>query len=170
MGSLQYYLPFLCLLFFVEDLRHRAVHWSLFAQAFLCFGVMGLLTLGRRTLLSELPINLAFIALQFLGVLLYCSLKERRWVQPFKHHMGAGDLLFMLACAPLFPRHVFVLFMLSGIVFSLAGYGILRVLMPRQPATVPTAGFLALYLGTWFIMGIGGALDIKALNHWLAHA
>lgn len=170
MGNFQYYLPVLCLLFFVEDLRHRAVHWSLFAQAFLCFGVAGLLTLGRRTLLTELPVNLAFITLQFLGLFLYCSLRERRWVNPFRRHMGAGDLLFMLACAPLFPRHVFVLFMLSGIAFSLVGYGLLRTLLPKQPSTVPTAGLLALYLGTWLTMGISGALDTKALNQWLANA
>jgi hypothetical protein len=170
MGSFEYFLPVLCLLFFVEDVRHRAIHWSLFAGAFMCFGVAGLLIQGRRTLLAELPINLAFVGLQLLGLLLYCSFRERRWVNPFIRHMGAGDPLFLLACAPLFPRHVFVLFTLSGIAFALLGYGLLRLFLPKQPATVPTAGLMALYLGVWFAMKFGGALDIKVLNQWLANA
>jgi hypothetical protein len=170
MAMLQFYLVFLCALLFWEDLRHRAVHWSLLAQAFLCFGVLGLLTQGRRAFLAEVPVNLGFVLLQYVGVTLYCSLRARRWTNPFHAHTGAGDLLFLLASALLFPRHVFVFFVISGIVFALAGYGVLRLVMPKQPATVPAAGLMALYLGTWFALGLSGALDTTALNQWLAHA
>lgn len=166
---LQLYLPVLCLLFLVEDLRHRAVHWSLFAQAFLCFGVFGLFTLGRRHLLAELPVNLTFLALLMTGVVLYCRLRAGRWVNPLHGHMGAGDVLFLLACTPLFPRHAFAIFVVSGSLFALLAYGVLRVLMPRQPATVPSAGLMALYLGTWLVLERTGVVSMRAVDQWLAH-
>ncbi len=170
MGSIQYYLLFLCALLFVEDMRHRAIHWSLLAQAFLCFGALGYCTMGQRTFWREVPLNLAFVGLQYIGVTLYCSLRARMWTNPFARHTGAGDALFLLAASLLFPRHVFALFVISGIVFALLGYAVLRLLMPKQPATVPAAGLMALYLGTWFAMCLGGMLDTKALNLWLANA
>lgn len=167
---LQLHMILVCGILFWEDLRHRAVHWSLLAQAFLGLGVFGLFTNGHHVFWTDLPVNILFVLLQFIGITLYVSLRERRWVNPFKDRVGPGDLLFMLACAFAFPRHAFVLFILSGIFFSLLGYGVLRLLKPAQPASVPTAGLLALYLATWLGMHLGGVLDLRTLNSWLAHA
>src|SRR5262249_43048921 len=159
---LQVYIVLLCGFIFYEDMRYRAVHWSFLAQCFLCLGMFGLLTEGRRAFLSDMPVNLAFVALQVVGVVAWCSVRARQWVNPMRGHMGLGDVLFLLACALAFPRHVFVLFVLSGIVFALFGYGVIRLLMPRQQATVPTAGLLAVYLGSWMAMRVSGVIDLKA--------
>ncbi len=167
---LQLHMMLVCGILFWEDLRYRAVHWSMLAQAFLCLGVFGILTNGQRCFWADVPVNLLFVALQFAGITAYVSLRERRWINPFKERVGPGDLLFMLACALAFPRFAFVLFIISGILFSLAAYGVLRLLRPSQPSTVPTAGLLALYLATWLSFHLTGTLDLRTLNTWLANA
>lgn len=167
---LQLHMILVCGILFWEDLRYRAVHWSLLAQAFLGLAVFGLLTNGHHVFWTDMPLNLLFVVLQFAGITLYASLRERRWVNPLQERVGPGDLLFMLACAFAFPRFAFVLFIISGIAFSLLGYGVLRLLRPSQPSTVPAAGLLALYLGTWLGLHVSGRLDLHLLNNWLAHA
>lgn len=143
-------------LIFVEDLRHRAVHWSLFAQLALCLGVLGVLCARKWVFVTDSALNLGFLALQGLGLLLYLLLRERRWVNPLRASIGAGDVLFLLISTLAFSVPNFIVYVISGLLFSLVAYGALLLVHRRAQRTVPMAGFMALYMGLWLVLEMSG--------------
>lgn len=158
MWLLKGYVMLVLLLIFIEDLRHRAVHWSLFAQLALCLGLLGALTLRKRILFDDTVFNLSFIAVQFGVVSLWYSLRARRWVNLLRDRVGPGDLLFLAISTLAFSRFNFILFVLSGLVFSLLAYGLILLLVRRAERTVPTAGALAIYMAVWMGLELTGVV------------
>lgn len=131
----------LLFLIYIQDWKHRAVHWILFpllaADAFLIF-------LSRDGDMLTAGLNLTFVAI-ITGVLFcYVALREQRWTNIFKAHFGLGDLLFFIAISPLFGRENFMLFFISGMFFSLILHLIISAI--KQIGHVPLAGYLAMYI------------------------
>lgn len=143
-------------LIFVEDLRYRAVHWSLFAQLALCLGVVGILCARKSVFFTDSALNLGFLAAQGLGLLVYLFLRERRWVNPLQTSIGLGDVLFLLISTLAFSLPNFIVYIISGLLFSLMAYGCLLLVHRRAQRTVPMAGFMALYMGLWLVLEMTG--------------
>jgi hypothetical protein len=100
--------------------------------------------LTRPFAISAILYNAAFF-LVILGLLvLYMSIKNKQFSNPFLNYFGLGDLLFFLCITPLFVLRQFVLFFILSMVFAIGMQLALRRTMKHE--TVPLAGFAALFL------------------------
>lgn len=145
-----------------EDLRHRAIHWGWLPAL---FGCLALPTLVRaQPWYADAAPNLLFLVVQFAAALGLLFLRQRRFTNPVDNWVGLGDLLFLLVVAFALPRWSFLLYYLSGLALCLPAQWALRKFSPRTTATVPLAGFLAIYLGAWIL-----ALRSGVLAAWTEH-
>ena len=132
----------LLILAFYQDKKQRSIHLSIFLG-------LGLVATGFFVLTefnwSVVVQNVLFTVIVITGLTLYISLKEQRVVNIFIRHFGIGDLVFLIVVTPLFSNRNFILFFITGIVFS----GCMHVLMSqikRSGETIPLAGYLSVYL------------------------
>ncbi|MBS1580907.1 MAG: hypothetical protein JST66_01780 [Bacteroidetes bacterium] len=146
-----------------EDLRHRAIHWSLLPGLFLCLAVPAFLGRPRGAWYADTGFNLAFLAVQFTVAVGLVMLRHRRWENPVDRWVGLGDLLFLAVLATGLSRWSFLVFYLSGLVLCIPAYLLLVRWAPRTVRSVPLAGFLAIYLGIWMLAHLSGHVD--ALYH-----
>lgn len=58
--------------------------------------------------------------------------------------MGLGDLLFFVAVVPLFSTYNYILFFITGMLFSIVGFLVIR--LTTKTELVPLAGLLGLYI------------------------
>ncbi|MBD3639229.1 MAG: hypothetical protein HUJ25_17870 [Crocinitomicaceae bacterium] len=135
---------------FFQDNKGRSIHLLLL----IALGAVNILLFAQTTFSWNIVLLNALFTITVLVLLvLYLSLKEGRLVNIFKTHFGLGDLVFLLAITPLFSNRNFILFFITGIVFS----GCTHVLMSqlkRTGETVPLAGYLAIYLIALKVVGI----------------
>ena len=158
---------------FVEDLRLRAVHWALFPLLLVALVIPQIFHGSAVNGAASLAFNLGFLVVQGGAALALVMLRRGEWTNPFHSLIGSGDVLFLaIAAAGLSTEH-FLPFYLSGLVLCLLGYGLLIWLKPTTQRTVPTAGFLALYLACWVALeqlGVLPALHTGSFAHdLLAH-
>jgi hypothetical protein len=134
------------LIVFVEDLKLRAVHWSMFPALFMLMGVPAFLGQPKHDWYGSIAFNLGFLLLQGGAALALVMLRRQRWSNPFNTLIGMGDVYFLIIAAIGLSTEHFLPFYLSGLALCLVGYGLLVWFEPGTERTVPTAGFLALYL------------------------
>lgn len=139
---------------FVADLRWRRIY-------FVQLVVLNLLSFAwffsDAAHLLPLVLKACWVATQLLLLFVYVRLARGR---KFFSGFGMGDLLFLVAIIPLFDFPGFVLYYISGLVFSLlAGF----VFPPRHdgPKRIPLAGLLSL----WMIPFLFWEKTISGLTH-----
>lgn len=72
------------------------------------------------------------------------SLKSKKFLNPFEHYFGLGDLLFYVAITPLFLLKNYILYFILSMLFAiLMQLGLKKFI---KDETVPLAGFSALFL------------------------
>lgn len=133
----------LCLvLVFIQDWKFRKIHVILPLAIFI---ISFLLIPIKKYELAEIAFYNTLFFLITLGFLtLYMSLKSKKFLNPFLHYFGLGDLLFYIAISPLFLLKNFILFFILSLVFAIAmQFGLKRIIKEN---TVPLAGFSALFL------------------------
>lgn len=129
------------LIAFYQDWKYRAITWLLFP-------ILGIITvlLFSQTGLSYNTIvaNIVFLTTLMGCLFVYMSLKEKKAINIFKAGFGLGDVLFLLAVTPLFGSENYILFFISGMIFS----GIFHLILTKgnRKAKIPLAGYLAVYL------------------------
>ncbi len=135
-----------------QDFKHRAIHIALLL---LLFGVSVVDAFWSRRPFAELLQTLVF-TLVVLGLMcLYLRLRYGSWVNPLTNHLGLGDVLFFVAVIPLFNTHGFVWFFISGLLFCVVVYSLLKSQIGKD--SIPLAGMLAVYLlGLKIIESQGG--------------
>jgi len=95
--------------------------------------------------LAEIVLYNTVFFLITLGILTaYMSLKSKKFLNPFLHYFGLGDLLFYIAISPLFLLKDYILFFILSLVFSIVMQFGLKNFIKEN--TVPLAGFSALFL------------------------
>lgn len=133
----------LCLvLVFIQDIKYRKIHVILPIVIFAaCFFVM---PVKKYDLLEILLFNTGFFFIT-LGILtLYMSLKFKKFLNPFQHYFGLGDLLFYVAVTPLFLLKNYILYFILSLIFAILMQFVLKKIIREK--TVPLAGFAALFL------------------------
>lgn len=137
-----------------QDLKDRAVHWILFMGMAICS--FCLFTMSALPF-SVLWANLLFILILMAGLSLYLFVKEGRFFNFFKTHMGIGDFIFFIAISPLFEPEKFILFFISGLLIS----AVLHLLMASnmKDKTIPLAGYLSAYLFLLFGFKFSGIVE-----------
>lgn len=133
----------LCLvLVFIQDIKYRKIHVILPIVIFIVS--FFLIPLKKYDLLEILLFNTGFFFIT-LGILtLYMSLKSKKFLNPFEHYFGLGDLLFYVAVTPLFLLKNYILYFILSLVFAiLLQFGFKKII---REETVPLAGFASLFL------------------------
>jgi hypothetical protein len=138
-----YLILIILIIIFLQDMKYRKIHIVL--PIFL-FGITLSFIEGydfSGKVFFILP-NFLFLLLTFSVMVFYMSIKEKKFLNPFKNYFGVGDLLFYLAITPLFFLYNYILFFVLSLVFSIIVHLIVRPLLSQK--TVPLAGYAAVFL------------------------
>ena len=100
----------------------------------------------------------AFFFLAVFGLLvLYMSLKARKFLNPFEHYFGLGDVLFYLAITPYFQLKNYAVFFIASMLFAL----LLHLFVNKfyKLHHVPLAGYAALLLVLVIVVDLSGKFN-----------
>jgi hypothetical protein len=157
-----------------EDLRERSIHWWWLPVLAAVLLLPSCSVLSSDDQAARIGFNLLFLGLQLGATFLYLLIRHGAWVNPVDRFIGLGDVLFFVVLALGLSRSNFIVFLLTGLAFCVPAYLLLIRLHSSTPRTVPTAGFLALYLGLWCALDLLGIFpDLttgSVAEHLLAHA
>lgn len=134
-------LALLLIIAFVQDWKYRAISWLVFP---LLLTVAALIFLQADLSKLTLVFNLAFLTIVLGCLFLYVSFKRGKLTNIFKADLGLGDVLFLIAISPLFMDRNYILFFITGMLFS--GLVHLLIVSAKKNAKIPLAGYLALYI------------------------
>ncbi|WP_349238953.1 prepilin peptidase [Flavobacterium yafengii] len=135
-------LLFCLLIVFLQDWKYRRIHVGLPLAIF--FFSFYLIQHENKILVKIIVYNLFFFLLTLSILIIYMSLKTRKFLNPFQNYFGLGDLLFYVAIAPLFLLQNYILFFIFSMIFAIGlQLGLKKII---QENTVPLAGFSALLL------------------------
>ncbi|MFB9108528.1 hypothetical protein ACFFVK_08055 [Flavobacterium gyeonganense] len=135
-------LLFCLIVIFFQDIKYRRIHIIL---PIVIFGISFLIVpLKKYDLVEIFLFNTGFFFIT-LGILtLYMSLKSKKFLNPFEHYFGLGDLLFYVAITPLFLLKNYILYFILSMLFAILMQLGLKKFIKEE--TVPLAGFSALFL------------------------
>lgn len=134
-------LSLILLFVFFQDWKYRRIHVILPIAIFL---LSFYITHTDPFLVKNILLNGIFFFITLSVLVLYMSIKNKQFLNPFNHYFGLGDLLFYIAVTPLFILPNFILFFILSMVFALVLQLVFKKLI--QENTVPLAGFSALFL------------------------
>ncbi|WP_426096021.1 prepilin peptidase [Flavobacterium sp. DSR2-3-3] len=127
---------------FFQDWKYRRIHVGLPLAIFL-FSLY-VIQHENKILFKIIVYNLVFFLLTLIILILYMSLKTKKFLNPFQNYFGLGDLLFYVAIAPLFLLQNYILFFIFSMIFAIGlQLGLKKIIREN---TVPLAGFSALLL------------------------
>ena len=146
-----------------QDFKDRAVWWVVFPLAAAAAVWSASSTRYYEVWWMESLINSLFLAVQFMVLTLYFSIKFRKPVWIFDEFIGWGDVLFLFVLALLLSPVNFILFYWSSIIFTLV---IAAVYLNKRNKNIPLAGiqaalFLVILAGDQFLQNISLTSD-----HW----
>ena len=133
----------LCLVIvFIQDWKFRKIHVVLplviFAISFFVIAI------EKYDLLEIVLFNVGFFLITLSILTIYMSMKSKRFLNPFHHYFGLGDLLFYVAITPLFLLKNYILFFILSLLFAIIlQFGLKKFI---KEETVPLAGYSALFL------------------------
>lgn len=135
-------LLFLLVVVFVQDWKFRKIHVVL---PIVIFGVSFFLTPVKKfDLLKIVLFNTAFFLITLSILTVYMSLKSKKFLNPFQHYFGIGDLLLYTAITPLFTLKNYIFFFILSLMFSIIlQFGLKKII---KEETIPLAGFSSLFL------------------------
>lgn len=133
---------FCLIIVFIQDWKYRKIHLVLPLAIFTaCFFLLPV----ENYAFGEIVLFNTVFFLITLGILtLYMSLKSKKFLNPFQHYFGLGDLLFYIAVTPLFLLKNYILFFILSLLFAILMQFVLKKFIKEE--TVPLAGFSALFL------------------------
>ncbi len=138
---------------FFQDIKERLVSWFLFPLLAIFLGFVFYDTVATPYFfILSVVTNMALVTLIVLILFGYAKfILKKKFID---HSFGMGDLLFFYAMAVGFPSVTFIVLFAGGIFFSLLLF--LALKKRRAMATVPLAGYMALYIaivlaGSFFI-------------------
>ena len=154
---------------FLQDVRFRAVSWLFFPVLAILYVVHGL-TAGIRfqEIAYNSGLNVGFLAVVFLLVWLYISLRRRSWTYLPDKLIGWGDILFLLGLCFYFTLLNFIVFYIISLLIIIIFWLAWTYYRPQAAHRhVPLAGFQAVVMSAfliadWLVKG----MDLTSDN-WL---
>lgn len=137
-----------------QDIKYRYIHVGL---PILIFGIVFYLNF-QIIIFSELIKSLLFLGINFIVITAYFSVKNFKIINPFKHYVGIGDLVLLIGIIPLFPFRNYILFFITGMLFSLIMYAFFNKKYVQK--TIPLAGYLSLYTMILIILKMFLAINL----------
>lgn len=144
---------------FWEDMRYRAVHWFLFPLLAVMLVSINLKSYGVNAFLINAGANIGFLALQFILITLYFSIRQKSRVNVFNSLIGWGDVLLLLTLCFYCSLLNFIGFYLLSLLLIMAGWLGYRIVFSRDNKQIPLAGLQALLFAgimafSWFGSGV----------------
>jgi hypothetical protein len=132
----------------LQDFRTRTISaWLLPAIAVALLLAMTESADWMSALCRNTFMNCALLIVQFAGLWLFVSARNRKWTNIINTQIGLGDVLLLLCLAPFFsPVNYFLLYTLS-IVLALSVTLLLNAAGRKNNDHIPFAGFIAVPLG-----------------------
>lgn len=143
---------------FIQDWKYRKIHVVLP----LIFFIISFFTIHQTdfTKANIIIYNLGFFIITLSVLVGYMSIKHKKFLNPFEHYFGFGDLLFYVAVTPLFLLENYVIFFIFSLVFAIAAQMFLKKLIYEN--TIPLAGFASAFL--FFLIVKDIVLDFKKIT------
>lgn len=133
----------LCLLAVLfQDWKYRRIHVGL--PLLILFFSFYVIQVESEILIRIITYNIAFFIVTLSILVLYMSVKNNQFLDPFQNYFGLGDVLFYIAIAPLFILKNYILFFILSMVFAITLQVGLKKISTEK--TIPLAGFSALLL------------------------
>lgn len=127
---------------FIQDWKFRKI--NVFLPIAIFVSSFFLIPVKKYDIIEIVLFNTGFFLIT-LGILtLYMSLKSKKFLNPFEHYFGLGDLLFYVSVTPLFLLKNYILFFILSLLFAIVMQFGLKKFIKEE--TIPLAGFSALFL------------------------
>ncbi|MGB3948985.1 MAG: hypothetical protein WBM13_13455, partial [Bacteroidia bacterium] len=136
----------LLLLIVWQDFRYRLISWPLIPLIFISFSAKGFFLKPFIELTNYTIVNICFISLQLAILTLYVSIKNKKITNIINSQLGLGDILFFISITIAFSPFNFILFYISGLIFSLACYQLFLKIKTSATKEIPLAGLLSIVL------------------------
>lgn len=88
--------------------------------------------------------NSLFFLFTLFVLVVYMSIKNKDFLNPFSNYFGFGDVLFYISVTPLFLLNNYVFFFIGSMIFSIFLHTIFKRRMKHD--SIPLAGFSAIFL------------------------
>lgn len=124
-----------------QDFKYREIHVLLIVGIF--FVALGLVWITDKELLAFLRPFL-FVVVVTAVLWSYISIRQKKLINPFDHHIGLGDILFFAAITPLFDLHSYILFFISSMILAISFSLVFKEYVRQR--LIPLAGILACLL------------------------
>ena len=142
---------FICLfLVFWQDLKNRTIHVLLPMLIFTTSYY--LISLKSNLVLVILGTNVSFFIITFSILIIYMSLKSKKFLNPFAHYFGLGDFLFYISISPLFYLKNYIIYFILSMVFAI----LVKSIFNKKISTisVPLAGLSSFLLAVLIIFDL----------------
>lgn len=121
-----------------EDFKFRAIHWYWLVV------LLALVLITQPFDSTQIAFNVFFLLIQFLGLTIYFSIKNKQLTNIVDNYIGMGDLLFFIPLCWLFTPTAFIFFFTASLLFSLIGFLLLKQFWKKNLETIPLAGTMSI--------------------------
>lgn len=126
---------------FWQDNKMRHIHVLLPVIVFLCAYFIVKNFPSKYNIIFH---NLIFLCTSFSTLIIYMSIKTKKYINPFKNYFGLGDLLFYIAVSPLFILKNYIVFFVSSMLFAIGIQYVFKKNIAQD--SVPLAGLSAILM------------------------
>lgn len=136
---------FICLLLVsFQDWKYRRIHVMLPILIFIFSYFLEQSKNNNNIAWRTMVLNSAFFLTTLGFLIIYMSIKHKKFLNPFQNYFGFGDLLFYISLTPMFLLHNYILFFILSMIFAIS----MQILFKKiiQENSVPLAGFSAIFL------------------------
>ncbi|MFD2581596.1 hypothetical protein ACFSR6_03780 [Pedobacter vanadiisoli] len=152
-----------------QDFKYRGIYWWMFPVLFLLMAAATVRVLGFTATISQAVKNGLFLALQFLVLTGYISIKQKKLTNIFDGFFGLGDLLFLVVLCFGFSFLNYVLFHLLSLTLIILFTAIFGQQSKTHGKKIPLAGYQALMFMvltaiSWYTPAINLLADDHLLN------
>jgi hypothetical protein len=129
-----------------QDFKYRAINCLLFFILFVVFVLSGMKNLTSIIYIRMCFANLLYLFIQMSLLAGYYCVKGESIGSILKSYIGLGDIILLITVACAFSKINFIVFYLTGLIFSLLLWHLIKNYSSQYKNHVPLAGFLSLYL------------------------
>jgi hypothetical protein len=91
-------------------------------------------------------LNLFFLLIQMFLLIAYYALRGKSFKSILNVQMGLGDIVLLVAIVFAFSKMNFIIFYLTGMIFSLLLWLVIQLFSSHKKNIVPLAGLISFYM------------------------
>lgn len=139
-------LVFLFCVIVFQDFKFRAISWFLLPLLAAVLFYKASTVLAYPIIFKYLVFNVSFLIIQFVGLTIYMSLRNKKIVNIIDSSIGLGDLLLLVVLCFAFSPANYILFYTCSSIFTLIGFVVYKLLSKMETIEIPLAGAQSCFL------------------------